>query len=417
MNKSLRCFLALIVLGASLLCLMPETPGFAQSYSIRPTCKPNGQCKVNTATFGFNDTNWRQWPMQPRPEERDSRTIGGTDLPTPPPILEQQLPHAESLPAKPPLSDGSGGGSILPLPGSTPGTTTIDGSTTTGPSSRPAGQNLQVPVPQGMPGIPEVDLAPRQPGSKPKTDGNGVEPLIPPKDLSLPGGSAPEILTPTPGRPAAEPLKTPNQEVPAPKSSLLPPDLTPLPALKPTELLPDKPKGSSLLPHGKNAVAARATAIPSELPMQANWDASLEPEAMSDNLLRRTSFEQRTSEKGNPLRSALEGYCPVQLRENDRWVAGNPNYQRSYQGQVFHFSSDAARKRFEAAPEKYAPVQGGNDIVLTVEENRTVPGSVSHSALLHGQLYLFSSSTTLNTFQENPARYANAARQAALQHE
>ena len=62
----------------------------------------------------------------------------------------------------------------------------------------------------------------------------------------------------------------------------------------------------------------------------------------------------------------------------------------SYQGQVFHFSSDAARKRFEAAPEKYAPAHSGNDIVLAVEENRTVPGSVNHSAVWHGRLYLFS---------------------------
>ncbi len=79
----------------------------------------------------------------------------------------------------------------------------------------------------------------------------------------------------------------------------------------------------------------------------------------------------------------------------------------SYQGQVFHFSSEAARKRFEAAPQKYAPVHGGNDIVLAVEENRTVPGSVNHSAVWHGRLYLFSNSATLATFREDPARYAN----------
>jgi len=151
--------------------------------------------------------------------------------------------------------------------------------------------------------------------------------------------------------------------------------------------------------------------------MQANWNASLEPESVNDNLLRHTSFEQRTPEKGTPLRSALEGYCPVQLRENDRWVAGNPDYQRSYQGQVFHFSCAAAQKRFEAAPEKYAPAQSGNDVVLIQEENRILPGSVSHSAVWRGRLYLFSNSTTLNAFQEDPARYANAARQVPAQHE
>ncbi len=302
----------------------------------------------------------------------------------------------------------------MPLPGSAPGSTTIDGS----PNSQPAEQNLQVPVPRGLQGIPEgLELIPSQPGTNSKTEGSGVEPLIPPKDLPKLKGSA-SGLAPMPGSPATEPLKTPNKEVPAPKSSLLPLDPIPSPALKPEEPSPDKPiKGSSFLRREKNTVAARATAIPSELPMQANWNASLEPESVSDNLLRRTSFEQRTSERGNPLRSALEGYCPVQLRENDRWVAGNPDYQQSYQGQVFHFSCAKAQKLFEAAPEKYAPVQSGDDVVLIVEENRAVPGSVNHSAVWHGRLYLFSNSATLDTFQEDPARYANAARQAPAQHE
>ena len=98
--------------------------------------------------------------------------------------------------------------------------------------------------------------------------------------------------------------------------------------------------------------------------MQANWNTALGPEALGDNRLRSTSFEQETSNSGNPLRSAMEGYCPVQLQEGRRWVAGNPDLQTSYEGQVFHFSSEAARQRFEAAPQKYAPVHGGNDIVF-----------------------------------------------------
>jgi YHS domain-containing protein len=74
---------------------------------------------------------------------------------------------------------------------------------------------------------------------------------------------------------------------------------------------------------------------------------------------------------------------------------------------VFYFSSEIARKRFKATPEKYAPIQGGSDIVLAAEENRAVPGTVNHSAVWRGRLYLFASSETLATFQEDPARYAN----------
>jgi YHS domain-containing protein len=178
---------------------------------------------------------------------------------------------------------------------------------------------------------------------------------------------------------------------------------------------PAKPiKESSLSSHGNKVVAASANPIRDGEPMQANWNASLQPEAVGNNPLQSTSFEERASEAGNPLRRAMEGYCPVQLQENDRWVAGNPKYRLAYQGQVFVFSSDSARKRFEAAPEKYAPMQSGNDVVLAMEENRTVPGSVAHSATWHGRVYLFSNSATLAAFQEDPARYATATRQAPL---
>ena len=103
------------------------------------------------------------------------------------------------------------------------------------------------------------------------------------------------------------------------------------------------------------------------------------------------------------------------MQDNDRWIAGKPEFQASYQGQVYHFSTEADRRRFETAPEKYAPAHDGNDIVLAVEENRTVPGSVNHSAVWHGRLYLFSNSQSLAAFQEDPARYAKGPAQAMLQ--
>src|SRR5208282_5326649 len=111
-TNSLRIIVSRIVWPA-LLGLMQQLPLSAQSYDGRPTCTPNGPCRANTAGFGYNDTNWRQWPLQPRPEEKNSKTVGAHVIPPPPPIPEQPLPHAEGLPAKPPIS----GESILPQPG------------------------------------------------------------------------------------------------------------------------------------------------------------------------------------------------------------------------------------------------------------------------------------------------------------
>ncbi len=106
------------------------------------------------------------------------------------------------------------------------------------------------------------------------------------------------------------------------------------------------------------------------------------------------------------MHNALEGFCPVELREKQRWVAGRSEVRIAYQGQLFRFSSEAAKKQFAAAPDKYAPANGGNDPVLAMEENRGVSGSIQHSAVWHGRLYLFASSANLAAFREDPTRYA-----------
>ena len=370
MKNSLRWITPSSVTVAALLCLVPCATVLAQSYTIRPTCSPNGQCTVNPATFGFNDTNWRQWPVQPRPEQTNSRTIGATGMPTPAPILEQPLPHAEGLPAKPPLSEENKGGAILPFSGSTPDLK-IGGGTAAGPSNpkpnTPGGPNPLAP--QGLKGIPEgLDLIAPQP----KAEGGTIQSPGPPKENLLPEGRAPEILTPTPGTPAAKlpttpdsdilvpkspktpdtdipapkSPKTPDTDVPAPKSPVLPPELEPSPALK-----PDVPtKGASFSRRRRDAIAARATAIPNAVPMQANWNALLEPEVVGGNPLRSTSFEQPLAETNNPLRRAWADIVPSNFKKTIAGLPATRTFKYPMKGKYFIFpapppESDSRRLR------------------------------------------------------------------------
>jgi len=394
--------LALHIIGAALLCLLVQATGYAQSYTIRPTCLPKPPCKANTENFGYNDTSWRQWPGQARPEERDAGAVGGTLLPTPPAIPEQQLPHAETVPAKPPIPGATPGQSILPL---VPGNGVPAPGTSPRPDVSPAPLGGIDTLPQSVP--------------TPKPEGSGGTNLTPSKDLVPPAGSPPDSVTPKLVTPIIEPTKAPDKDTPARKPSQVEPEVSPSPDPKPAAPSPDNSnKDSSLLRRGSHVVAAKATPMRSDLPIQANWNASLEPESISGIRLESVSLEQESTMMNNPPRSrALEGYCPVQLQENDRWIVGNKRFRLTYQGQEFVFSSDTARKRFEAAPEKYAPVHSGNDVVLVMEENREVPGSVSHSAIWHGRLYLFSNSANLAAFRDDPARYAKAEapRQSHLQ--
>ena len=81
--------------------------------------------------------------------------------------------------------------------------------------------------------------------------------------------------------------------------------------------------------------------------MRADWNASLGPEAMGDNHLRSTSFEQRGEERQSPRAPGCKVIALCNCKSIDRWITGSADLQMSYQGQVFHFSSEAARKRFE----------------------------------------------------------------------
>jgi YHS domain-containing protein len=55
------------------------------------------------------------------------------------------------------------------------------------------------------------------------------------------------------------------------------------------------------------------------------------------------------------------------------------------------------------------PACAGNDPVVEADQTRPVPGTLDHSALWNGRLYLFSSAATLARFRTAPGRYADAA--------
>ena len=137
MKRSLICIAVSSVVGAVLVCLALPATGRGQSYEIRPTCYPYGPCKINPLSFGYNDTSWRQWPLQPRPEEHDAKTIGATPLPTPAPAVEQAPPAAEGLPRQAVAFRRSPRriGPVLPSPTTNPAPTA--------PPKTPAGPNPQ----------------------------------------------------------------------------------------------------------------------------------------------------------------------------------------------------------------------------------------------------------------------------------
>lgn len=106
---------------------------------------------------------------------------------------------------------------------------------------------------------------------------------------------------------------------------------------------------------------------------------------------------------------ALEGFCPVTLCAEERWVSGNPAYCTMYQGHIFRFASLEALTTFVRNPANYIPVAMGEDIVLMADRNKRVEGDRKFGAWFQGRIFLFSSQETLNAFENRPRYYMDIA--------
>jgi protein disulfide-isomerase len=110
---------------------------------------------------------------------------------------------------------------------------------------------------------------------------------------------------------------------------------------------------------------------------------------------------------GNPP-LGLDGYCPVELTDHQRWVGGDPRWGLIHRGRTYLFAGPEQRDRFNETPDRYAPVLSGSDVVLAVDEGASVPGRREHGAWFEQHVYLFSSEATLRKFDAAPDRYVSA---------
>ena len=125
-----------------------------------------------------------------------------------------------------------------------------------------------------------------------------------------------------------------------------------------------------------------------------------------------SSVRPRTATVNPPL--ALDGYCPVSLCDHERWVKGNPRFGVIHLGRTYLFAGPEEAKRFYNDPERYAPVQSGNDIVLWVNQGRAIPGDRKHGGWYpkeqggEKRMYLFADEASYQKFDEDPDRYIAA---------
>jgi YHS domain-containing protein len=98
----------------------------------------------------------------------------------------------------------------------------------------------------------------------------------------------------------------------------------------------------------------------------------------------------------------LNGYDPVAYFTKNRAVKGNPQYQTSYQGAIYYFSSAANLETFKNNPSKYTPQYGGF-CANSVANRKRHPGDPNVFFIANGKLYVCSSPAAAKEFRANEA--------------
>jgi YHS domain-containing protein len=106
----------------------------------------------------------------------------------------------------------------------------------------------------------------------------------------------------------------------------------------------------------------------------------------------------------------LDGYCPVTLVEQEKWVKGDPKWGARHRGRLYLFISPEAQQRFLENFDKYAPALSGYDAVKYSEHGQLVDGKRAHGVFYRNQIYLFADEAALQQFWAAPERYATAVR-------
>lgn len=98
---------------------------------------------------------------------------------------------------------------------------------------------------------------------------------------------------------------------------------------------------------------------------------------------------------------ALYGYDPVAYFIERAARPGDAEYEFRFAGLVWRFRSEANRKAFADAPERFVPVFGGYD-PIAVGQGLPIEGNPVFFAVHGQQLFLFSREESLARFLENP---------------
>jgi protein disulfide-isomerase len=196
----------------------------------------------------------------------------------------------------------------------------------------------------------------------------------------------------------------------------------------PANAMPSSYRNPYMAPQMQSSAVTR-TGAPAAYPSQRPATTNTVPPAVTSNTVNGAVAATMTKAKIPKTSSTIsqlpagspplgfEGYCPVTLKFDKKWVRGNVQYGAIHRGRTYLFVGDGQRQQFLANPDAYSPVFSGMDPVALLDNKQTVEGSRKYGFEYRGAFYLFSNSETMQKFASQPDRYAAGVRQAMVQHD
>ncbi|GAB6167059.1 hypothetical protein JCM19992_30590 [Thermostilla marina] len=400
-------------------------------------------CAANVSYFGHYPTHWRPWPGETRKDTSFPQAIGAETIRRPQGSPPPQLPVEEVEPVVPRPSPGLLPDSMMappevPVSPVVPGDVPATPAPSVQPSPEPAPPAVGEPAPfefepaapaaqpapvesQPAPAGPVVPAAPVSP--EPAAPESQPQPNVEPMSRLPSDPVLPALNVPRNDReiPASVPLQVPFGQAMVPDSfgpaqpridtELGVPKLGPRPSL--TQTPANKSSTAKWVPEVQPIPWNVPTDVPAPAPARPTGFQATAPQAVGDWAEQAQPHPQPIAEQPAavlPATPGVDGYCPVELVENERWVLGDERWAVEHRGRTYLMSGPEQQQKFLANPDRYAPVLSGLDPVAFLDGRQSTAGVTEYCVVYDGRLYMFSSADHLARFRQNPSRYAALAR-------
>lgn len=126
----------------------------------------------------------------------------------------------------------------------------------------------------------------------------------------------------------------------------------------------------------------------------------------------RAGGKAEPSEKASKPRPGLDSYCPASYLLHGKATKGDPKYPLWFRGRLYHFSSNEARTKFQADPEKFFPqFDGLCTTALGGSYGNRIESDPEVFDVREEKVYLFSSLRAKNAYDTMPPWFLRRAEQ------